>query len=65
MKGFARVFDFSVQLLEVFVVFDLVELRIFQKSLGVSDVLLDRCYQRFQALKVLLRPQISDDANFQ
>lgn len=43
----------------------MLKLWLFKNPLGVGDVVLDRRYQCREAVEVLLRPQIADDADFQ
>lgn len=51
-------------MLKEFVMFQLVEFRVFKESLRVSNVVFDRCDKRLQALEVLLRSQVSNNAHF-
>lgn len=44
--------------------FQLAELWILKKSLGIRNILLYRCDQRIETIEVLLGPEVSDDANF-
>lgn len=57
--------QFAVFLCEEFVLLHLAQLVTVEQLFRISDVLLDRCYERFETVEVLFGPEVADDADLE